>query len=115
MSVHTNRLKSGRATYTVRYRDHADEQQWRTFRTKAEAKEFELNISIAKANGSTTTAYVKCAQTFRDVATAALAAVADDDRKDKTREGYDLAYRIHIYPTFGDRRINSITSQEVEA
>lgn len=115
MSIHTNRLKSGRVTYTVRYRDHADEQQRRTFRTKAEAKEFELNISIAKANGSTTTAYVKRAQTFRDVAEAALAAVADDDRKDKTREGYDIAYRIHIYPTFGDRRINSITSIEVEA
>ncbi|MGN7187263.1 tyrosine-type recombinase/integrase [Microbacterium enclense] len=115
MSIHTNRLKSGRTTYTVRYRDHADEQQRRTFRTKAEAKEFELNIAIAKANGSTTTAYVKRAQTFRDVAQAALDAVAEDDRKDKTREGYNLAYRVHIFPTLGDRRINTITSQEVEA
>lgn len=87
MSIHTNRLESGRVTYTVRYRDHADEQQRRTFRTKAEAKDFELNISIAKANRSTTTAYVKRAQTFRDVADAALASVADDDRKDKTRDG----------------------------
>lgn len=115
MSIHSNRLKSGRTTYTVRYRDHNDEQQRRTFRTKAEAKEFELNVSVAKANGATTTAYVKRAQTFRDIAEASLAAVADDDRKDKTREGYDLAFRIHIFPTFGERRINSISSMEIEA
>lgn len=114
MSIHTNKLKSGRATYTVRYRDHADEQQRRTFRTKAEAKDFELNIAVAKSTGATTTAYVKKAQTFREVAEAALDSVSADDRKAKTREGYDTAYRTHIYPVFGDRRINTITSVEIE-
>lgn len=115
MSIHPNKLLSGRTTYTVRYRDHNDEQQRRTFRTKAEAREFELNIAVAKSQGATTTAYVKKAQTFREVAEAALASVAEEDRKDKTREGYDMAYRNHIFPVFGDRRVNAITSMEVEA
>lgn len=74
-----------------------------------------MNIAVAKSQGATTTAYVKKAQTFREVAEAALASVAAADRKDKTREGYDTAYRTHIYPVFGDRRINAITSMEVEA
>ncbi|WP_336629992.1 MULTISPECIES: tyrosine-type recombinase/integrase [unclassified Microbacterium] len=102
-------------SYTYRYRDHDDVQQRATFPTMKAAKAFKLNIELAKAHGSTTTAYVKRAQTFREVATASLDAVAADDRKDKTREGYDLAFRVHIFPTFGDRRINTITSMEVEA
>lgn len=117
MSIHANKSKvTGKvSSYTVRYRDHDDVQQRRTFPTKAAAKEFDLNIAVAKSQGSTTTAYVKRSQTFREVAEAALASVAADDRKANTREGYDLAYRVHIYPVFGDRRINTITSQEVEA
>ena len=117
MSIHPNKSKvTGKViSYTVRYRDHNDVQQRRSFPTKAAAKDFELNIAIAKAQGSTTTAYAKRAQTFREVAASALASVAADDRKDKTRDGYEIAYRVHIYPAFGDRRINSITSQEVEA
>lgn len=119
MSIHANKSKvTGKViSYTVRYRDHADEQQRHTVKgtgMHAAAKEFELNIAMAKSQGATTTAFIKKAQTFREVAQAALDAVGDDDRKDKTREGYDIAYRIHIYPVFGDRRINSITSREVE-
>jgi site-specific recombinase XerD len=32
-----------------------------------------------------------------------------------TLAGHELAYRLHILPTFGTRRITSVTSQELEA
>jgi integrase len=35
--------------------------------------------------------------------------------KPKTVAGYEQAYRLHVLPTFGPRRITSVTSQEVEA
>lgn len=34
--------------------------------------------------------------------------------KPKSQGGYELGYRVHIYPTFGNRQINSITSLEIE-
>lgn len=34
--------------------------------------------------------------------------------KPKTQRGYEEAYRLHICPTFGQRRINTITSMDIE-
>jgi hypothetical protein len=33
--------------------------------------------------------------------------------KPKTVAGYEQAYRLHILPIFGARRITSVTSQEI--
>ncbi len=56
---------------------------------------------------------MKYAKRFRDVAQASLD--ASIRLKPKTRRGYEDAYRLHISPVFGDRRINVITSLDVEA
>lgn len=34
--------------------------------------------------------------------------------KPKTLAGYEQAYRLHVLPVFGSRRITSVTSQEIE-
>lgn len=112
--IEKNSLKSGRTSYTVRYRDHADTEQRKTFRTMADAKAFRSEIDLAKSRGTSVAAFQKNAQTFREVAVSMVKAQAHR-QKDKTQDSYDLAYRVHIYPTFGERRINSITSLDVEA
>lgn len=66
------------------------------------------------ADGHSTDALVKNGKRFREVAQASMDASAHKI-KPKTLAGYELAYRLHIYPTFGERRLSQITSLDVEA
>lgn len=103
--------KSGIA-YEVRWKVSGVFKQ-RTFTVKREAERFSLKVENEIADGQSTDALVKNAKRFREVAQASMDAATR--LKPKTRRGYEDAYKLHIYPTFGDRRINSITSLEVEA
>lgn len=85
----------------------------RTFASKREAERFALRVENEIADGGSTDALVKNAKRFCDVAQASLD--ASTRLKPQTRRGYADAYRLHINPAFGDRRINSITSLDVEA
>lgn len=104
--------KSGTA-YEVRWKVNGTFKQ-RTFTVKREAERFALKVENEIADGNSTDALVKSSKTFREVAEASMAA-STAQLKPKTAAGYELAYRLHIYPTLGARRINSITSLDVEA
>lgn len=99
--------------YEVRWKVNSTFKQ-RTFTVKREAERFALKVENEIADGNSTDALVKNSKTFREVAEASMAASAAR-LKPKTAAGYELAYRLHIYPAFGTRRINSITSLDVEA
>ena len=102
----------GGIAYEARWKVNGKFKQ-RTFTVKREAERFALKVENEIADGQSTDALVKNAKRFRDVAQASMDAATR--LKPKTRRGYEDAYKLHIYPTFGDRRINSITSLEVEA
>lgn len=102
--------KGGRA-FEVRWRANGGFKQ-RTFTAKREAERFALKVENELADGSSTEALVKKSKTFREVAEAMMA--ASHQLKPKTRHGYEEGFRLHIYPTFGARRITSITSMDVE-
>ncbi len=104
--------RKGGTAYEARWKVNGKFKQ-RTFTVKREAERFALKVENEIADGQSTDALVKNAKRFRDVAQASMDAATR--LKPKTRRGYEDAYKLHIYPTFGDRRINSITSLEVEA
>lgn len=103
--------KTGRA-YEVRWRDGARERQ-RTFSARREAERFALRIENELQDGQSTEPLVRRGKTFRQVAESMLTAAAPDLRP-KSLGGYELALRLHIYPTLGDRRIAAISSLDVE-
>ncbi|GAA1997309.1 site-specific integrase [Microbacterium pumilum] len=98
--------------YEARWRDNGKYRQ-RTFTVKREAERFAYRIENELADGQSTDALVKNAKRFREVADAMLD--ASKKLKPKTRRGLEDALKLHIHPTFGDRRINTITSLDVEA
>jgi integrase len=105
--------RSGGIAYEARWKDSNGKFKQRTFTVKRDAERFALKVENELADGASTDALVKNAKTFREVAEASMAASASI--KPKTREGYERDYRLHIYPVFGNRRVNGITSLEVEA
>lgn len=100
-------------SYIVRWRSGSSFKQ-RTFGAKREAERFALKVENELAEGNSTDPLVKHSKTFREIAEASLAASAPHI-KPSTLSGYEIAYRVHIYPTFGSRRVSTITSLEVEA
>lgn len=104
--------RQGGIAYEARWRDNGKYRQ-RTFTVKREAERFALRIENELADGQSTEALVKNAKRFREVADAMLD--ASKKLKPKTRRGLEDALKLHIHPTFGDRRINTITSLDVEA
>lgn len=112
--VEENTLQDGRKSYTIRWRNANGKFQRKTLPSKREAERFALRVENEIADGNSTDALVKNSKTFREVAEASMAASAHR-LKPKTSAGYEMAYRLHIYPTFGDRRVAQITGMDVEA
>jgi integrase len=104
--------KTGNA-YEVRWRANGRFKQ-RSFTVQRDAERFALKVENEIAEGNSTEPLVRNSKTFREVAEASLAASAPHI-KPSTLSGYEIAYRVHIYPTFGSRRVSTITSLEVEA
>ncbi len=104
--------KEGKLAHEVRWRESGRERQ-RTFTVRRDADRFALKVENEMAEGNSTEPLVKNSKTFREVAEASIAASAKN-LKASTANGYDTAYRVHIYPVFGARRISTITSLEVE-
>jgi len=100
------------SAYEVKWRD-GDRFKQRTFTVRREAERFALKVENEKASGNSTEPLVKNTRTFREVAEAALEADRAT-RKQKTLDGYEVALRVHIYPTFGARRISTISAEQVQ-
>jgi integrase len=103
--------KTGKA-FEVRWVALGRDRQ-RTFAVKREAERFALKVENELAEGNSTEPLVRNSKTFLEVAEAMIAASASNVRS-STASGYEIGYRMHIYPTFGGRRISTITSLEVE-
>lgn len=98
--------------YEVRWRE-GDTFKQRTFPTEAGAAEFVVELKLTKRDVGTTTHLARLGKKFGEVAQMSLDA-SSHRLKPSTKSNYEVAYRLHINPTFGKRRVNSITSMEVE-
>jgi hypothetical protein len=110
--VRTLERNDGSAAYEVRWRQAGRFKQ-RTFKVRREAERFALRVEDEVEQGNSTDIYVRRSKTVRDIVEASMRASAHK-LKPKTVAGYEQAYRLHVLPTFGTRRITSVTSQEVE-
>jgi integrase len=99
--------------YEVRWRASGRFQQ-RTFKVKREAERFALKVENEIADGNSTDALVRNSKTFAELVEASQAASAARTKR-KTQLGDESNYRIHILPVFGNRRVTTITSFEIEA
>lgn len=104
--------RAGGTAWEVRWRE-GDKFKQRTFPTEDAAAEFLVELKLTRRDVGTTTHLARLGKKFEEVARMSMEASAHR-LKPSTRENYETAYRLHINPTFGNRRINSITSMEVE-
>ncbi len=104
--------RSSGIAYEVRWKEGAVFKQ-RTFPTEDAAVDFSHEVRLEKRDGGTTAHLARTGRKFADVAAASLE-VSSSRLKPKTAGQYELAYRLHINPTFGHRPINAITSMEIE-
>lgn len=104
--------RSKGTVYIVRWRDQGSFRQ-RTFTVKREAERHAERVEAELEIGASTALLVKNTRTFRAVAEDALAAIRPR-LKARTYEGYLRYLGAHVYPTFGARRIGTITRADVE-
>lgn len=99
--------------YSVRWRD-GDRVRGKTFPTMKEAQAFQgQDIKAAKAEGTYADPHAGRV-TLAEVAEDWLGKAAQDVRP-RTLQGYERTLKLHVLPTFGAKRIDSITSRDVEA
>lgn len=84
----------------------------KTFATEAAARQYRAGVAHAQATGTYVPPDVGRA-TFAEVAEQWLAVAATKVRP-RTLHGYRRKLALHILPVFGARRIDSITSRDVE-
>ena len=100
--------------YTVRWRSAPDKFRKRSFYVKREAERFADKVEREQADGQSTEPLAVRGKKFREVAERML----DAERprlKQKTIDAYEAAFRSHVYPAFGSRQINTITSADLDA
>ncbi|MDJ0335362.1 site-specific integrase [Salinibacterium sp. G-O1] len=99
--------------YEVHWRLPGGKKVQQTFTVKREAERFALRVESDLGDGQTTAPLMRKSKTFAQVTEAALAASAGR-LKVRTQEGYRQMLDRHVLPTFGTRRIASITSANLE-
>ncbi|OJX63900.1 MAG: hypothetical protein BGO95_06870 [Micrococcales bacterium 73-13] len=104
--------RDGGTTYTVRWRDGGRFRQ-RSFTVKREAERFQLRIESQLEEGTSTAALVRSGKTFRQVAEDMIA-TTHHKLKRTTAQSEVGTLRKHVYPTFGARKVSTITMHEVE-
>ncbi len=93
------------ATGKARVRD-------KTFPTEAAARQHRASVTHAQATGTYVPPNVGKA-TLREVSEQWLAVAATQVRP-RTLQNYERALRLRVLPTFGARRVDSVTSRDVE-
>ena len=104
--------KDGATVYESRWRQNGKFKQ-RTFKVKRDAERFALRVEDEIEKGNSTDIYVKRSKTVADIVEALMVG-ARDELKPSTFNSYRASYDNHVLPSFGQRRITSVTSQEVE-
>lgn len=80
---------------------------------RKEADQLCTQINARLAEGRSTTTLSGRSPGFREVAERMQKSSASG-LEDKTNDGYEEAYRLHIFPAFGNRPIAGISSMDVE-
>jgi integrase len=110
--VRTHRREDGSAAYEVRWRQAGRFKQ-RTFKVKRDAERFALRVEDEVEQGNSTDIYVRRSKTVREVVEASMQA-SEAKLKPRTFASYRQSYDNHVLPTFGTRRVSTVTSQDVE-
>jgi integrase len=114
MAYLKNRSRDGgRPSYVVCWTDIAGRECQRTYRDAARANAA-LRERIAQEARDELPDEAASREPFQQVAEAWLATTRRRVKL-RTAEGYEELLRTHITPTFGTRRIGSITPREIEA
>jgi hypothetical protein len=103
---------AGTPEFEVRWRESGAFKQ-RTFSDEVDAAELVVELKIEKRDGGTTAHLARLGKRFREVAEASMTASAHQP-KPMTAAQYALVYRFHVYPVFGERRINSARWMGIE-
>lgn len=105
--------RAGGRAYEVRWRAKGAFKQ-RTFTVKRDAERFALKVENEIADGGTTDLLVRNGTTVREVVEASLVA-SRSGLKERTYLSYVCIYRGRILPTFGERKIGTVSRAEVQA
>src|SRR6266699_747142 len=97
-----------RGKWVADYRDAFNIRRWATFDTKAEAETAEAKGKLEK-NGQTTKPVVDPDITLTDYAARFLSECEARLVKEKTRERYEGALRVHILPRLGRLKVRDIS------
>lgn len=84
------------------------------FYVKRDAERFRDKLERELADGQSTQQHGTRGMKFRDVAERMLE--AERPRlKQKTIDGYEIAFRVHVYPALGSRHIGTIKAADLDA
>lgn len=108
----TTKETSKGTAYLVHWRPQAGTFRKKTFYVKREAERHRDKIEHELADGNSTEHLSGRSKTFRQAAEAMIAASAH--LKQKTLDGYEIALRVHAYPTFGNRRISTLKAADID-
>ncbi|MFI1950970.1 tyrosine-type recombinase/integrase [Streptomyces xinghaiensis] len=104
---------NGSTAYEVRWRQNGKARQ-RTFKARRAAERFALRVEAEMEQGKNTQIYSTRSKTVRQVVEATMV-IAETKLKPRTVASYRTSYAVHVLPAFGDRRIASLTPEDVEA
>jgi integrase len=105
------RVRNGKTTYRVQYRDPAGQMRGKSFQRRADAERFRVSNEHAKNTGTWTDP--KAARTtLRAYAAGWLKARTSDP---STQETLELHVRRHILPTLGDYPLVAIKPSVIQA
>jgi integrase len=105
------RIRNGKTTYRVQYRDPSGAMRGRSFTRMADARRFQTETEHAKEHGAWTDPRAGKA-TLRSYGDAHLAAQTFDET---TREAVALRLRLHVYPYLGDYPLGALRQSVVQA
>lgn len=105
------RIRNGKTTYRVQYRDPSGAMRGRSFTRMADARRFQTETEHAKEHGAWTDPRAGKA-TLRSYGDAHLAAQTFDET---TREAVALRLRLHVYPYLGDYPLGALPQSVVQA
>jgi hypothetical protein len=108
--LRTVERKTGTA-YGVHRRQGTTKKQ-RTFTAKRAAERFAMKVETELAAGNSTEPSVKNARTVAQVIGASIVA-SKPELKPRTFHSYELLYANRILPTFGSRRVSTVTRADV--
>lgn len=109
--IFTRETSKGTA-HVAKWRSQPGKFREKAFYVKRDAERSKTKVEQDLAHGNATERLAGRSKTFRQVAEAMMEASVH--LKQKTLDGYKNALRVHINPEFGNRRIASLTAEDLE-